>query len=74
MPHLRPPSFAHGFVAFVWGLVLGAFIWGGLLSVGVSKATSFIIGAVAGAGIFLYVRVYGAEGPHSSSGKRGQRV
>ena len=73
MPHLRPPSFAHGFVSFVWGLLLGAFIWGGLLSVGVSKATAFIIGAVAGAAIFLYVRVYGAEAPRSSSGSGGRR-
>jgi hypothetical protein len=74
MPHLRPPSFAHGFVSFVWGLLLGAFIWGGLLSVGVSQATSFILGAVGGAAIFLYVRVYGADEPRSSSGSRGSRV
>ena len=74
MPHLRPPSFSHGFASFVWGLLLGAFIWGGLLSVGVSKPTAFIIGAVSGAAIFLYVRVYGADEPRSSSGSRGQRV
>jgi hypothetical protein len=57
----RPPSFDHGFISFLWGLGLGAFIWIGLLSVGVSGATSFIIGAVGGAAIFLYVRIYGEE-------------
>jgi hypothetical protein len=72
VPHLRPPAFSQGFVAFVWGLVLGAFIWGGLLSVGVSGATAFIVGAVAGAAIFLYVRVYGADASRPSSGGRGR--
>ena len=63
MPHFRPPSISHGVTSFLWGLFYGAFIWGGLLSVGVSGATPFIIGAVAGAGIFVYVRVYGADEP-----------
>jgi hypothetical protein len=66
VPHLRPPSVSHGVVSFFWGLFLGAFIWGGMLSVGVSGGTSFIIGAVAGFGIFLYVRVYGADEPRVS--------
>jgi len=74
VPHLRPPSISHGVASFIWGFLLGVFIWAGMLSVGVSGATSFIVGAVAGAGIFLYVRVYGADAPRSSSGKRGQRA
>jgi hypothetical protein len=74
VPPPRPPAFAPGFVAFLWGLLLGAYIWGGLLSVGVSGATAFIIGAVAGAAIFVYVRTYGADAPRSSSGTRGQRA
>jgi hypothetical protein len=61
VPHLRPPAISHGVVSFLWGLFLGAFIWSGMLSVGVSGGTSFIIGAVAGFLIFLYVRVYGAD-------------
>ena len=70
MPHFRPPSISHGVTSFLWGLFFGAFIWGGLLSVGVSGATSFIIGAVAGAGIFVYVRIYGAGAPRAQSGRR----
>jgi hypothetical protein len=61
VPHLRLPAISHGVVSFVWGLLLGAYIWAGMLSVGVSGATSFIIGAVSGFLIFLYVRVFGAD-------------
>ena len=67
MPHFRLPSISPGVTAFAWGLVLGAFIWGGLLSVGVSGATAFIIGAVSGAAIFLCVRVYGGDEPRATS-------
>jgi hypothetical protein len=61
VPHLRPPSFSPGFSAFMWGFGLGAFIWLGMLAIGITGATSFIVGAVAGFGIFVYVRVYGAD-------------
>jgi hypothetical protein len=62
MNHLpRPPSFDHGFISFLWGLGLGLLIWLGLLGIGVSGATSFIMSALAGAAIFLYVRIYGEE-------------
>jgi hypothetical protein len=74
VPHLRPPSISRGVASFIWGLLLGVYIWAGLLSVGVSGATSFIIGAVSGAAIFLYVRVYGSDGLRSSSAGRGERA
>jgi len=62
MNHLpRPPSFDHGVISFLWGLGLGLLIWLGLLGIGISVATSFIMAAVAGAAIFLYVRIYGEE-------------
>jgi hypothetical protein len=72
VPHFRLPSIAPGVTAFIWGLLLGAFIWGGLLSVGVSGATAFIIGAVAGAAIFLYVRVYGGDQPRRQAPRRAR--
>ena len=59
--HLRPPSFDHGFVSFLWALGLGLFIWIGSASIGVSLGTGFIVGLVAGGAIFLYVRLYGEE-------------
>ncbi len=61
--HLRPPSFDHGVVSFLWALGLGLFIWLGALAVGVSGLTAFVVGALAAGAIFLYVRLYGEEEP-----------
>lgn len=58
---LRPPAFSPGFTSFLWGLGLGLFIWIGLLAVGVSGATSFLVAVVSGVLIFFYVRLYGAD-------------
>jgi hypothetical protein len=74
VPHLRPPSIAHGVLSFVWGLVFGLYVWLGMLAVGVSGATSFIVGAVVGAGTFLYVRIYGVEQPRRQLGRRTGRT
>ena len=57
----RPPSFDHGVISFLWAALLGLYIWAGLLAVGVSGATAFILAVVAGFLIFLFVRVYGEE-------------
>ena len=74
MPHLRPPSIAHGVLSFIWGLVFGLYVWLGMLAVGISGATSFIVGAVVGAGTFLYVRIYGVEEPRRQLGRRAGRA
>jgi hypothetical protein len=57
--HLRPPSIDRGVISFLWAFGLGLFLWLGMMSVGVSAGTAFIISAVAGGAIFLYVRIYG---------------
>ena len=67
--HLRPPAFPHGLIALLWGIGLGAFIWLGSMAVGVSKPTAFIFGALAGAAIALFVRVYGEDTPRPRSGR-----
>jgi uncharacterized membrane protein YiaA len=59
--HLRPPSIDHGVTSFLWALGLGVFLWIGMLSVGVANATAFILAAVAGFLIFLFVRLYGED-------------
>lgn len=61
--HLRPPSFDHGVISFLWAFGLGLYLWLGMLAVGVSNATAVVLSAVAACGIFLYVRLYGEEEP-----------
>ena len=62
--HLRPPAFDHGVISFLWALFFGLFIWIGGSAVGYgSRASRFIIGAVVGFLIFLFVRVYGEDEP-----------
>ena len=60
---MRLPAFSHGVTSFLWALFFAVFIWLGGSVVGFSGAFSFVIGAVAGAGIFLYIRVYGEDDP-----------
>jgi hypothetical protein len=57
----RPPAFSPGFTSFVWGVCLGAFIWFGLLAIGVSGATAFLSAVISAVLIFFYVRLYGAD-------------
>jgi hypothetical protein len=61
VPHLRLPSIAPGVQAFVWALVFAVYIWAFMLGVGVSDAVAGIVGAVAGGGVFLLVRLYGED-------------
>ena len=65
--HLRPPSIAHGVISFLWAAFFFLLIWFGGMAVGVSKATAFVVAAVAGFLIFLFVRIYGEEGPRRPS-------
>jgi hypothetical protein len=57
--HLRPPSIDRGVTSFLWAFGLGLYIWIGLLAIGVSSGTAFIVGALSFGGIFLFVRTYG---------------
>jgi hypothetical protein len=59
--HLRPPAFDHGVISFLWAVFFGLFIWLGGAFVGYSSAMTFIVGAVAGFLIFVFVRIYGED-------------
>ena len=61
MPHLRLPAIAPGVQAFIWALVFAVYIWLFSSGVGIDGAVSAIIGAVAGAAVFLLVRLYGED-------------
>lgn len=57
--HLRMPSIDQGVQAFAWALFFFLLLWLGMASIGVSQATAFILAAVAGGTIFLFVRTRG---------------
>ena len=59
--HLRPRVFSHGFTSFLWAFGLGAYVWLGLVAVGVGVGTALLLGLLAGLGIFFLVLFYGGE-------------
>ena len=59
--HLRPPSVDKGVSAFFWALGFFLYLWLGMIAIGVSKGTALVLSAVAGAAIFLYIRLYGED-------------
>jgi hypothetical protein len=70
VPHLRLPSIAPGVQAFIWALVFAVYIWAFMLGVSVSDAVAGIVGAVAGGGVFLLVRLYGEDLTRSRRARR----
>jgi hypothetical protein len=61
--HLRPPTFDHGVISFIWAVFFGLLIWLGGSMIGYGSAMTFIIGCVVGFLVFVFVRVYGEEEP-----------
>ena len=59
--HLRMPAFDRGLTSFLWGFGLGLYLWLGMLAIGISGATAFIVAALSACAIFLFVRIYGEE-------------
>jgi hypothetical protein len=47
--------------SFIWALLFALFIWGGLLSVGVSQGTALVLALLSFGAIFLFVRLRGSE-------------
>ena len=65
--HLRAPSVDKGVQAFLWALFFFLYLFVGMLAVGVAKGNALIFSALAGFGIFLYVRIFGEETPRKVS-------
>jgi hypothetical protein len=57
--HLHVPSIDQGKQAFLWAFFFFLLLWVGMLAVGVSNATAFILSLVSSGAIFLFVRVCG---------------
>jgi hypothetical protein len=61
--HLRMPSIDQGVQAGVWAVFFFLLLWIGMLAVGVSNATAFILSLVAAGAIFLFIRLRGENRP-----------
>jgi hypothetical protein len=61
--HFHAPSIDAGVMAFIWALLLAAYLYFFLLAVGTSAAFAFVVSALAFAGIWLFVRLRGEERP-----------
>jgi hypothetical protein len=61
--HFRPPSIDQGVIALIWACGLGAYIYFGLLAVGMNGAVSIVLTVVSAAAIWLFVRVRGEDAP-----------
>jgi len=59
--HIRLPSIDPGIVAALWGIGLGLYIYFGMVAIGSTRATAFVIAAVSAAAIALFVRLRGAD-------------
>jgi hypothetical protein len=57
------PSIDQGVQAFVWAVVFFLYLWLGSLAVGFPGGTSFVLSLLAGAAVFLLVRVRGGDAP-----------
>jgi hypothetical protein len=57
------PSIDQGVVAFIWAVVLGIYIYFGLIAVGASGATAIVVTLVSCFFIWLLVRLRGEDVP-----------
>lgn len=57
--HFNFPSIDPGVMAFVWAVVLAAYVYFGCLAVGATGAFSVVIAMLSFAGIWLFVRLRG---------------
>jgi fatty acid desaturase len=59
--HFNFPSIDPGVMAFVWAVLLAAYVYFGLLAVGASGAFAVVIAGLCFAGIWLFVRLRGED-------------
>jgi hypothetical protein len=55
------PSIDQGVQSFAWAVFFFLILWLGMLAIGVSGATAFILSLVAAGAIFLFVRLRGED-------------
>ena len=57
----------------LWGIILGAYVWIGLLAIGIGGGSAFLFGLVAAVLIFFFVRLCGEDQLRSGLGAERQR-
>ena len=57
--HFHLPSIDPGVMAFVWALLLGLYVYFGLIAIGSSGAFAIVIALLSFAAIWLFVRLRG---------------
>ncbi|HXV57664.1 MAG TPA: hypothetical protein VD704_07340 [Gaiellaceae bacterium] len=57
----RPPAISPGGQAFLWALVLGGYVWIGLLAIGIGGGSAALFGLVTGFLVFFFVRLRGED-------------
>lgn len=57
------PSIDHGVQSFLWAVLFFVILWLGMIALDVSAVTAFVLSLVAGAAIFLFVRLRGEDVP-----------
>jgi hypothetical protein len=61
--HLRAPSVDKGVQSFLWAFFFFLYLFLGMLAIGIGKGNALIFSALAGFGIFFYIRIFGEESP-----------
>ena len=61
--HFHLPSIDPGVMAFVWALLLGLYVYFGLIAIGSSGAFAIVIALLSFAAIWLFVRLRGEDHP-----------
>jgi membrane protease YdiL (CAAX protease family) len=59
--HFRAPSIDPGVAAFIWAVVLAAYVYFGLLAVGAAAAFAVVMAMLSFAAIWLFVRLRGED-------------
>jgi hypothetical protein len=59
----NPPSIDPGVMAFVWAVILAAYVYFGLVAIGSKHAFAIVMALLAFAGIWLFVRLRGEDRP-----------
>jgi len=61
----NPPSIDPGVMAFVWALLLALYVYFGLVAIGSKGGFAIVIALLSFAGIWLFVRLRGADRPRA---------